>query len=479
MYALAARHMKIKTRLVWAFGIVTLTTLALSALGFLQTRKLSSALYEIAVVRMPSVEALKGIEKAMIELNSFDPPVDGIANKNTRAWAEFQKRWDAYEILPQTAEEAAAWRKFASAAKDWRNGSTNAYSTGISLLREVIAINDRIVAEQKAGTIARFEDAQRDQRFMLAGGLGALVTATAAGFIFGRSLTEPLRAITESLNQIAQGNLDIKVPITSNDELGEVARATNQMVIERKRVEESLRDSREQLRALAGRLQAVREDERVRIAREIHDVLAQDLTRLKFGIASIGRRVTVGPIDYCPPGETPLALSGVADSAIQTVQKIAAELRPVALDSLGLAAAIEWQAEEFQRRTAIQCDAVVPEEEIPLDQNAATNVFRIVQESLTNVLRHAAATRVEIILEQNENGLLLIIQDNGKGYDPSRMKDPNSLGLLGMRERAAMLHGVFKITGSPGTGTEVRVTIPLPDQSQSPIVDSFEPAVRI
>jgi PAS domain S-box-containing protein len=232
---------------------------------------------------------------------------------------------------------------------------------------------------------------------------------------------------------------------------------------QRKEAEENLRASREQLRALTGRLQAVREEERTRIAREIHDVLAQELTRMKIDLGWLSKRLHQITKDPEQAGlfERLNSLNHLADHTISTVQKIAAELRPVALDSLGLSAAIEWQAEEFEARTGIRCDAIVPEQDFELDRNSATNLFRIVQESLTNIVRHAQATKVEIILELEADQLRLEIQDNGMGFDPRRLKDPHSLGLLGMRERALLLDGEFEISGDPGKGTRVSVTMPV------------------
>jgi PAS domain S-box-containing protein len=234
------------------------------------------------------------------------------------------------------------------------------------------------------------------------------------------------------------------------------------LMVERKQAEERMRASREELRALASRLQAVREEERTRIAREIHDVLAQDLTRLKIDLGWLGKRAAGKELEQDALAAKIANLNTLADGTITTVQKIAAELRPVVLDSLGLSAAIEWQAEDFQARTGIRCEAILPDEEIGLSREAATGIFRIVQESLTNVVRHSEATRVEIIVEMDDNRLRLAIRDNGVGFEESQMKDVHSLGLLGMRERALLLNGKFQIRGEKGKGTEVTVEMSLP-----------------
>lgn len=235
-------------------------------------------------------------------------------------------------------------------------------------------------------------------------------------------------------------------------------------IAELRRAEHDLLGSQEQLRALAARLQAVREEERARVAREIHDVLAQELTRLKMDVTWVNRHLT----DSVTAGEQQLlhqkltGMSCLTDTAIQTVQRIAAELRPAVLDSLGLCAAIEWQASDFQGRTGIACRAAVPPAGIEVNRDAATALFRIVQESLTNVLRHAAATEVQIRLETGADDLLLTVQDNGSGVPPAALDDPASVGLVGMRERALLLGGRCDIMGHAGRGTTVVVRLPLP-----------------
>ena len=234
-------------------------------------------------------------------------------------------------------------------------------------------------------------------------------------------------------------------------------------ITERERTQAELLASRGQLRALAGRLQDVREQERTRIAREIHDVLAQDLTRLKIDLVWLHRRLT-------KPGETvvPAALAArvvemrqLTDATISCVQKIATQLRPVALDTLGLCAAVEWQVREFQTRAPIQCQTNVPEQELPLDRDSATAFFRILQESLTNVLRHAKATRVDVHLRQEAQEAILTVSDNGCGIPSETLNNPMSIGLAGMRERALLLNGQFEIHSEIASGTTLEVRLPL------------------
>ena len=225
-----------------------------------------------------------------------------------------------------------------------------------------------------------------------------------------------------------------------------------------KRAEEELRRSREQLRALTGHLQSVKEEERVKIAREVHDDLGQSLTALKLDLAWLKGRLARDQRALHDKAETMMEL---IDSTIQTVRRIAAELRPAVLDDLGLAAAIEWQAQDFQNRTGIRCEVRKTLNDIQLDCDLSTAFFRIFQETLTNVARHAKATDAEISLEEKQNSLILDIKDNGRGITEEEVHGLNSLGILGMRERALLLGGELRISGAPGKGTTVTVRIPL------------------
>jgi len=227
-----------------------------------------------------------------------------------------------------------------------------------------------------------------------------------------------------------------------------------------RRAEEQLRESHERLRALSVYLQSVREEERTRIAREVHDELGQALTSCKLDVSWIASKL---PRDLKPLLDKARALSTHIDATIQMVRRISTELRPGILDHLGLAAALEWQANEFQTRTGIKCDAMADLRVPLLNHELNTAFFRIFQETLTNVIRHAGATHVAVSLKNNGEDVVLEVIDNGRGITKEEISNTKSMGLLGMRERAALLGGEFKIGRIPrGKGTKVTVAIPLP-----------------
>jgi PAS domain S-box-containing protein len=236
----------------------------------------------------------------------------------------------------------------------------------------------------------------------------------------------------------------------------------------RKRVAEAVADAYDRMRALAARLEQVAEQEKMRLSREIHDVLGQELTGLKLDVSWLRRRIS--RID--DPIRDPLlqrlgTMASQIDDCVQTVRRIATGLRPSLLDDLGLDAAIEWQAHEFQSRAGIRVDLSLPENDLRLDRDRATAIFRIFQELLTNVARHAGATEVSVQLgpEMKAGGSLgavvLEVSDNGRGITQIELARQDALGLLGLRERAAQFGGSLTIHGSPGLGTRAVVRIPV------------------
>ena len=222
---------------------------------------------------------------------------------------------------------------------------------------------------------------------------------------------------------------------------------------------DELRVSREELRALTTHLEHVRESERTRISHEIHDELGQALTSLKMDLARLSRGNGNGGGDGALD---PAVVSTAIDEMIGTVRRISSELRPQILDDLGLLAALEWHAKEFESRTGVKCvfhrkGALVDGQ---LDPERSTALFRIFQESMTNVARHAEATRVNVSLEIGRASIGLNVRDNGRGIREPGARSPR-LGILGMKERAVVFGGRVVVAGSTGKGTSVRVRIPM------------------
>ena len=211
----------------------------------------------------------------------------------------------------------------------------------------------------------------------------------------------------------------------------------------------------------AGAVKVVREEERGRIAREIHDELGQTLTALKMDVHWLSHR--------CPKEEDSInkklnAMSKVIDNTVRVVKRISSELRPILLDDFGLSAAIEWHAEEFTELTGIECHIVSDPEEIILNQAYSIAIFRIFQESLTNVARHADASKVNVSLKKNSSDFEMRIHDNGRGITDKDISDTRSFGLTGMRERAHYLKGKIDIYGSESRGTTVEISLPIEEQ---------------
>jgi PAS domain S-box-containing protein len=228
-------------------------------------------------------------------------------------------------------------------------------------------------------------------------------------------------------------------------------------ITKRKQEEKELRSSREQLRELATRLQTIREEEGTRIAREIHDELGQTLTGLKIDLLWLKKRTSREPVVVNHKLTT---MSQRIDTAIQTIRKISTTLRPGVLQ-LGLPAAIDWQTKEFQVLTGIESTVVENLKNGEINELQSTNIFRIFQEILTNIARHARATKISIVLKKENNFLILEVQDNGRGILEDELRHTKSLGILGMRERAFLLGGDLDIHGAAGKGTTVVVRIPL------------------
>jgi len=229
-------------------------------------------------------------------------------------------------------------------------------------------------------------------------------------------------------------------------------------ITERKQAEEELKKSREKLRNLSAYLQKVRERERKAIAREIHDELGQALTAMKIDLALLGENIPEKQKKLISQIES---ISELIDVTLERVKQISRDLRPDMLDDLGLIPAIEWQVSEYKSRTRIACELSLPPEEPDLDKDLSLSIFRVFQESMTNVARHAKATKVKISLKKLEGVLELVVKDNGAGITEKDVASSTSLGLIGMQERVNFWGGALEITGARGKGTTIKVTVPI------------------
>ncbi len=235
--------------------------------------------------------------------------------------------------------------------------------------------------------------------------------------------------------------------------------STKRELATRKRNEAILTKSREQLRNLAAYLQSAREDERIAVAREIHDELGQALTAIKMDIYWLRRRLTNKNQNNLI--EKMSVMIELINNTIQIVKRISTQLRTATLDNLGLLAALEWESEEFTKRMEIECRLTTNINGLDINNDCATAIYRITQEALTNVARHAQASKVGIDLKYDSGRLSLEISDNGIGISEEQLSSPNSFGLMGVRERALQYGGEFSVDGVKEKGTKIRVSLPV------------------
>jgi signal transduction histidine kinase len=270
---------------------------------------------------------------------------------------------------------------------------------------------------------------------------------------------DALRKSEEALRK-AKNELEVKVEERTT-ELRKTNRNLMAEIAERRRAEEELKNSHEKLRALAARLQSIREEERKLIAREVHDELGQALTGLKLDLSRLASGLSEGVTKRNKTAQRVESMSILIDETIKTVRRIATQLRPGVLDDLGLVAAIEWQVQDFRERTGVKCEFKPGVKHLTLDQNLSTALFRILQETLTNIARHANASKVKISLKKDKDSIVLRVEDNGRGITEREISGSKSLGLLGIKERALLFGGSVDITGRQNKGTVVAVHIPL------------------
>lgn len=229
-------------------------------------------------------------------------------------------------------------------------------------------------------------------------------------------------------------------------------------ISDRKKAEEELKQSYKQIRQLTEHLQNIREEERTGIAREIHDELGQHLTVMKMDASWLNKRLISSEDNAIK--EKLRDLLKLMDNTVKTIRRISSELRPSILDDMGLAAAMEWHLKEFEKRSSIKTHSILPKAEMILSDTVKTGLFRIFQESLTNVLRHAEAENINVSLQQKNGNLVLSIEDDGKGFEKGKAEEKKTLGILGMKERSFMMGGSYEISSASGKGTLVVVSVP-------------------
>jgi len=236
-------------------------------------------------------------------------------------------------------------------------------------------------------------------------------------------------------------------------------------VTARVRAEEALRRSKEELQELGAAAHEAREQEKSRIARELHDELAQALTALQMDVAWCKEKLPAGQGGFAQKLDR---METLLDTTVTATRRIAADLRPLMLDDLGLLPAVEWLVENFTQRTGVPCELAVSTSDLRLNKANSTAVFRIVQESLANVAKHARASRAEVSIEQNGSGVTISVRDDGLGFSPQDPRKPNSFGLVGLRERAYLLGGEVAFISAPGRGTNIEVRLPVSSMPFSP-----------
>lgn len=303
--------------------------------------------------------------------------------------------------------------------------------------------------------------------YRILGGLSLLTLFTIISVLVAAELTllRIIRNFSHAARRVGKGNFHIRVPVpTGHGELSELASEFNSMAASLTERHTQLREAHDRLRTLSRRLQMAREQEARRIARELHDEIGQILTMIKINLTTLQRECQkcnqhVSSQDSCVENII-LEIKKAIDDAIGFVRRISSELRPSVLDRLGLSAALEWLARELQTHSSIQVELETKNMDEPIEEDISTALFRITQEALTNVVRHANATKILVNLTATPDEFLLSIRDNGKGIDPHAIHGMDTSGIIGMRERASLVNGRFQCTGKPDQGTDITVIIP-------------------
>jgi signal transduction histidine kinase len=455
------------TKLLLSYAALTLVGSAGAYMAYRNVTAAAEAAHQVWGVDYVRSRDLAVVNEAQTDVARA---IHGLANRSTslerrrqllaETEAAFERAsvsWNRYEALPRTADEDRLWQALARPWGEWRQASER--------FLELTTARARV---QAAG-VTRNDPRYKSARGLELQALVAMEAPYSATDHIIRDLDELTASLVERTGHGGEQQGRRAAALLLVGFVGALLCAIGIGAMTRQQLE-----SHAQLRALASHLQRIREEEKTRIARDLHDDLGQLLTGLKMDLAWIE-----GQLEAMPPGpevnallDRTLAAGDLSDETIAHVQRIAAELRPAALDRLGLSAALQQEARRFRERTGIRCTTTTPELLPPHSPDVATALYRIAQEALTNVARHARASEVTIELTVADAALLLTIEDDGVGFDAGARA--GSLGLLGMSERASLVHGQLEVGRRAPRGTTVSARAPLAAAGTSIAIDAME-----
>lgn len=299
------------------------------------------------------------------------------------------------------------------------------------------------------------------RNYMLAFSVVLLLAVGYLAIRFGGRISRSLGRLSEVVRSIARGDFSNKAGVHSVDEMGELGASLDMMSEALRSSRGELESANESLRNLSEHVLSVRDEERRVISYRVHDELGQALATLRLDIESLKKKLP----ESCKEFKEKLKeMSEFVESTARVAQDITSSLRPLVLDELGIEAAIDWQVKGFEKRTGVKCVVDVAPELPRVDKFVSEVLYRVCQEALTNVVRHARATRVEVSLKSEDGNLLLVVEDNGRGITEKEINAPTSFGLMGMRERLLALGGELKISGEPGKGTILSASVDLAEE---------------
>lgn len=453
-------------KLLVAFGVGLALISIGSVFALVYLFELNAVVRHLAFDPVPGSAAIAGVAKDFNEYRVLESSSRALAlpedGSLARKAADIERDLEAYDAtITQTDDR----RRFADLLALWtayrdRPGNHQQGAENINALLSAMVDWNRL---EGVRSIALADSTTRAATTTVLFMLAAATVLSAVAIHFNRTVERPMNALAETARAIALGNLEVRAQVVGPFEVATVARELNEMLDARARADAEARTlhaalevSREQLQRLTAGLLHAREEERTKVSREIHDVLGQTLTALKMDIGWMGIRL---PEDASAIRTKLAAMAALIDETVVAVRRLATDLRPGLLDDLGLPAAVEWQAQEFERRTGIPCSVSTTVDETT-DPLVATAIFRILQESLSNAARHSRASRVLVTLEDCGSDLVLEVRDDGVGIAPAAAANTRSIGLAGMREQAQLVGGGFSISGAAGAGTTVRAQIP-------------------